>query len=294
MKRRYAVFTVVFAISMLIGIQAVEEAEANPIPYPATPSPEKPTLTIETPQNGASYSNIDSLALNFSVAKPTSWCIDYDFFYNLGQITRIEVYLDGNLTSCPYDSTVIATNSPTCLTPPPANYSITLNHLTSGIHEANVTVQAYSFYTNPIYGSQNIPVNHTSLYQYPIVVSDVVYFTVEPPQVLILSPQTTTYNESSVSLIYSINEATSQIYYSLDGQKNTTDTGNSTFTDLSNGNHNVTVYATDVFGNIGSQTTAFTVEKVEPFPTVPVTAVVIAVVLAGTGVLVYFRRRRTL
>jgi hypothetical protein len=277
MKRRYAIFAVVFAVSIFIGIQAVEVVTANPIPYPATPSPEKPTLTIETPQNGASYSNINSLALNFSVAKPISWCIDYDFFYNLGQITGIDVVLDGNLSSYPYNST---------------NYSIMLKHLTSGIHEVNVTVHAYSFYTTPIYGSKSIPVNGTSLYQYPIVVSNAVYFTVEPPQVLILSPQTTTYNESSVSLIFSINEATSQIYYCIDGQKIIADAGNSTLTDLSNGSHNVTVYAADVFGNIGSQTIAFTVEKIEPFPTVPVIAVVIAVVLAGAGLLVYFRRRK--
>jgi hypothetical protein len=273
------ILSTILAVSILIGIHAVGIVNANPIPYPATPSQEKPTLIIETPQNGASYYNINSLALNFSVNKPISWCIDYDFFYNLGQITGIDVGLDGNLSSYPYNST---------------NYSIMLKHLTSGIHEVNVTVHAYSFYTTPIYGSKNIPVNGTSLYQYPIVVSNAVYFTVEPPQVLILSPQTTTYNESYVSLMYSINEATSQICYSIDGQMNITDTGNSTLIELSNGSHNVTVYAVDVFGNIGSQTIAFTIAKPEPFPIVTIAAVSlvgIAVVVASIS-LVFFKKRK--
>jgi hypothetical protein len=269
-------------------------SNANPIPYPATPSPEKPALTIETPQNGASYFNTNSVTLNFSVVGPDLWYIDYDFFYHLGQVTGIEVSLDGNLSSYPYSSTVIDTNG--LVTPPLVNYSITLNHLTSGMHEVNVTVHAYSFYTTPIYGSQNIPVNHTSLYQYPIVVSDVVYFTVEPPQVLILSPQTTTYNKSSVSLMYSINEATSQIHYSLDGQKNITDTGNSTLNDLSNGSHNVTVYAADMFGNIGSQTVNFTIEKSEPFLTAPVvigSVVVVLFAVAFASLLLFRRHQKT-
>jgi hypothetical protein len=46
MKRRYALFAVVFAVSILIGIQAVEVAEANPVPWQSTPNREKPVLTL--------------------------------------------------------------------------------------------------------------------------------------------------------------------------------------------------------------------------------------------------------
>ena len=50
--------------------------------------------------------------------------------------------------------------------------------------------------------------------------------------------------------------------YSLDGQQNITFSGNTNLTDISNGLHNITVYAQDTFGNIGSsQTTSFTVAK---------------------------------
>ena len=50
MKRRYAIFAVVFAVSILMGIQAVEVAEANPVPWPYKPNQERPILAIETPQ----------------------------------------------------------------------------------------------------------------------------------------------------------------------------------------------------------------------------------------------------
>jgi hypothetical protein len=258
--------TITLIFILLGSFQVSTVALANPIPYPATPSPEKPTLAIETPQNNASYFNTNSIALNFSVAQPDSWYIDYDFFFHLGQVTGIEVSLDGKLSSYPYNST---------------SYSIMLDNLTLGMHEINVTVQAYSFYTDPIYGSNSIPVNGSFLYQYPINVSDTVYFTIEPPKISILSPQTTTYNETSVSLVYSINGTTSQIYYTLDGQKSTSDTGNSTLTNLSNGSHNVTVYATDEAGNMGNQTVYFTVAKpAMAFPTLSVAVSVVIIVMA--------------
>jgi hypothetical protein len=63
---------------------------------------------------------------------------------------------------------------------------------------------------------------------------------------------------------------------------------------LSNGLHNVTVYANDTFGNQGaSQTVTFTVAVPEPFPTTLVAvASITSVTIIGIGLLVYFKKRK--
>jgi hypothetical protein len=66
----------------------------------------------------------------------------------------------------------------------------------------------------------------------------------------------------------------------LDGQNNVTINGNTTLTWLPNGYHNVTVYATDEFGNTGvSKIIYFNVDA--PFPT----ALIIAASVASSGVI---------
>ena len=70
--------------------------------------------------------------------------------------------------------------------------------------------------------------------------------------------------------------------------------GNTTLTDLPNGYHNITVYATDEAGNTGaSETVYFSVEVPEPFPISTIAAVSVAIVaVTGAGLLIYFRRRK--
>jgi hypothetical protein len=67
-----------------------------------------------------------------------------------------------------------------------------------------------------------------------------------------------------------------------------------TLTGLSNGSHNVTVYATDEAGNVGtSQTINFTIAKPESFPTTLVAvASVASVAVIGVILLIYFRKRK--
>lgn len=78
-----------------------------------------------------------------------------------------------------------------------------------------------------------------------------------PPVIDIVSPENTTYSTSTIPLTFTINEPTSWIGYSLDGQANVTITGNATLTGLDNGTHNITVYAIDIFGNTGSSNTVY-------------------------------------
>ena len=301
-KRLLAIITIIALVAI---VQIALVAEGYPNPPAVKPNQEKPTLTIKNPQNYASY-GIDGVALEFAVVQPVSWSISYDPLWHLGEVANITVSLDGKICGTfPYNST---------------DYSILLNETALGTHQINIEVFSYIYYTTPASGYQNVLVNiaNETIYESLIVVSDVVHFTVVPPKILILSPQATTYNESSVSLAYSINETTSQIYFSLDGQTNTTGPTNLTLNylskqiynaslyttilnNLSNGSHCVTVYAADRLGNVGSQTASFTVEKPQvenpntlPFePNVAIVVVPVAVVCLILGLLLYRRHLKT-
>jgi len=86
-----------------------------------------------------------------------------------------------------------------------------------------------------------------------------------PPSIAILSPENTTYAvNASIPLTFTVDEFTSWMGYSLNGQANLTITGNMTLPTLSDGWHHVTVYANDTFGNIGFATVYFTVDTTKP------------------------------
>jgi parallel beta-helix repeat protein len=117
---------------------------------------------------------------------------------------------------------------------------------------------------------------------------------VTPPHISVSSPENKTYNESNVTLTFSTSEPTSKISYSLDGQDNVTIAGNTTLNEVPNGSHNLTVHATDEFGNTGvSETIYFNVEVPEPFPTITVaTASVATIAVMGAVLLVYFKKSK--
>jgi len=64
LKRSYVVFAVVFAVSMLIGIQAVDVSDANPVPHePMTPCVIEVSSPTETTYSG-------DVRLCFTVREP--------------------------------------------------------------------------------------------------------------------------------------------------------------------------------------------------------------------------------
>ncbi len=112
------------------------------------------------------------------------------------------------------------------------------------------------------------------------------------PQVLVLSSGNKTYNTADVPLQFNVNESESQYSYCLDGQPATIVKGNSTLTNLSNGNHNLTVYAVDAARNVGtSETVSFEVDV--PFPTIQVTVAVaiLSAVVILLPILLFKRRK---
>lgn len=85
------------------------------------------------------------------------------------------------------------------------------------------------------------------------------------PAIVILDPENRAYSVNDVPLAFTVDEATSWIGYSLDGQANVTIAGDTTLSDLSDGLHTLTVYANDTAGNTGSSTTFyFSVDTVLP------------------------------
>jgi N-acetylneuraminic acid mutarotase len=120
------------------------------------------------------------------------------------------------------------------------------------------------------------------------------YVPEKPPKISVLSPVNETYNNSNVPLVYTVDKPVDWTEYSIDGKPNETITGNTTMTRLSNGLHNLTIYAQDTFGNIGtSENITFRVEVPEPFPTVPIAVASVAVVVVVcVGSLLYFKKRK--
>lgn len=90
-----------------------------------------------------------------------------------------------------------------------------------------------------------------------------VYFTVndgKPPTISYLMLENKTYNQNDLPLNFTTDQPISWIGYSLDGKVNVTIAGNITLTQLSNGQHTITVYANDTTGNMGiSQAISFNV-----------------------------------
>ncbi|MEM3881249.1 MAG: hypothetical protein QXD19_05840 [Candidatus Bathyarchaeia archaeon] len=114
-----------------------------------------------------------------------------------------------------------------------------------------------------------------------------------PPKIKIISPANQAYNESSIALTFTLDKPASWMGYSLDGQHAVTVAGNTTLSKLQNGAHNLTVYATDQYGNTGaSETICFRVETPQPLLTL---LIAVASTTATAGVITYvfhYRKRR--
>ena len=178
MKGKCTLLVVIFAVSMLIGIQAIELAEANPFVWPTTPNQEKPTLAIKTPQNNQVLNTTDNPYLNFTINNPQSWYKVHSSMMTieLGLTTSADVYIDGNLSNHFVDHHDY-TNPAYDFT----NFSVNLNQTSPGSHSANVTVYAYTLYLGPPIDKTHVLRDNTTdgpLYEFPIVVSDTVNFTI--------------------------------------------------------------------------------------------------------------------
>jgi hypothetical protein len=112
------------------------------------------------------------------------------------------------------------------------------------------------------------------------------------PALSVLSPQNQTFNGSSIPLVYTIDRAISWAGYSIDGKANVTLSGNQTINDLQEGQHTITVYTNDTYGNFAVNNTDFSLE-LPPFPTIYV-IVILVVATTAIGMLFYLKNHKKL
>ena len=170
-------------------------------------------------------------------------------------------------------------------------FSRNLTNIPDGSHSITIYATERGFYL----GGSAIAVGKVS-YVYDFAISNfwIINFTVDTttPKVSILSLENKTYNTSDIPLNFTMNESVSQTKLSLDGLNNVTVTGNTTLTGLSDGEHNITVYTTDIAGHTGASETVHFSVKV-PFPTALVaTASGASLTIVGVGLLVYFKKHK--
>jgi hypothetical protein len=170
-----------------------------------------------------------------------------------------------------------------------------IDNIPEGSHKLTITVVGRIILSERV-GDPNETNGQFNAYFtiYKLNGSSTVYFTVDqhPPEILITSITNKTYSTSTIALDYTANEPTSKVAYSIDGKDNQTINRDTILPELSNGFHNVTVYAWDEAGNVGaSETVYFSVDV--PFPVVPVAVASVASAgVIAAGLLVYFKKRK--
>lgn len=263
--------------SAVAGTEFTNLVKANPYLYYGYSSPpayvQPPVIAIFYPENNTVFDSND-VFLSFNVTMSNS----------TNKITTVWLEADwrgGNKTVYRLDmSTTEYIIRRSWITE--FSYNNTLRGIPEGKHSIKVIASANGWYAVGM-----------SAYEFDIGGSSTVEFTVDtsPPKVSVLSVQNVTYDMNYINLIFTVSEPVSQIVYRLDGQENVTVAGNTTLTNLSYGEHSVTVYATDRVGHVGaSESINFVVE--ETFPTTMVVAPEESVAVLGVGLLAYFRKRR--
>ena len=165
--------------------------------------------------------------------------------------------------------------------------AVTLPQLDEGNHQLDV----YATY-------ERISLNHN----YPAFIysNSTVDFIINkgiPPIISYLSITNQTYERSNLMLNCTIDKKASWVGYTLDGKENVTITNNTVLSNLTDGQHNLIVYANDTLGNMGaSQTINFTVKPppsktIENSMAVSIIAVPVAIVFMVL-VLVLLRKHR--
>jgi hypothetical protein len=287
-KRKALTTTLLLALlfSTLAGAMLVSTGLANPLPSDPSgryhivsgleevPPPNPANIDIQNPQSNASYKG-NHVILQVSIA-------------DLSDVYEIYCYLDGRQIAVPERSF----------------FTVHLPDLPEGSHSIKVSVSSkkmqiqtvvyYDYFSSPDYYTP-VYVDKDVWVCSEMVWSDSeVNFRIDntAPRVSILSPQEGAHG-SEVLFDFTVDEATRSVVYSLDGQENVTTSGSTMLKGLSNGEHNVTVYAWDETGNVGaSETVTFTVAKPEPFPTSQLiaAAIVASVAIVAFGLLAYFVR----
>ena len=230
-----------------------------------------PRIIVQSPKNETYMGFGSGLPLNYSVSKPIVWAT-----YSINNQANVTIF--GNKTI--------------------GEYKVGANNMTVYAVDAtgNVGVSETVYFTmlDFVYNKQ-----YNAFFALPI-----------SPIISVLSPQNSVYNSSNVPLTFLIDEPIilsksviesslnafpniSWIGYSLDRQNNVTLYGNITLTNLLKGEHNITVYVKDTYGNIGSSQAIVFTTKTESSPIVTYLAMTSIIIIGiSTIALLLVRRNR--
>jgi hypothetical protein len=289
MKKTALVILLISALLLSAVVGTIYFVKANPYP-PKYVSPDAytkpPKIAIFTPENNTAYRDTTiQLSINVSLPESTTAYETYVLrvYYEADWLeNRVYLYqskgLDDEIASFQLNPQLQY-----------FDYSGNISGAPRGNHSIVVYAEGGGAYP-PEGWTGVLPV-------FSIVGSSSVFFVTgdqSPPKVMLLSIENKTYDDSNILLNFTVNESCSQLSYVLDNQTNVTIDGNATLSDLSVGNHNVTVYAKDFAGNIGvSKTISFTVAKPESSESLSallVIASVIVVAVVVIGLVVYFKK----
>ena len=272
-----------FLIPLFLAIAGTQFGNlvfANPYMYhqvsaPVSPPPwvEPPSISIFSPKNDTIISSSVSLNFSISVVIPVMPELFY-YYLSLSEVYFKASWLSNNTNldlaevkhSIPNRTRTFSEDSLAQwgtywtlsgyeLNP---NFSIEL----TGIPEGPQSIEVIAVES----GSRKTSQNGLQIYygKYRLIDSSTVNFTVDNPApfISVITPEVTTY-DLEVPLNFTVNEETSWMGYSLDGQDNVTLTETTlNLTELADGSHTLTVYATDTDGKTGaSKTIRFTIAK---------------------------------
>ena len=255
----------------------INSAQANPYRYidkwVAPPANAAPLIiSVSSPKNRFAY-DVDDVTVAFEI---TTQGTSMD---GIGDIHFVASWLQNNVTVPSYPLYTYASYNETFYDLPDGNYSIF------------IVANGGGSYIDPT----RIDYFDGTIYHFAMTTTSIINFTVAtPPEVSILTPKNETYVSAAVLLNLDGDKSFSKISYVLDQQDNITINGNATLTGLTDGVHNLTVYAWDTAGNIcSSETITFTVDAPISFPTILVSTVSLVLAIAvGASWLFYHKKRR--
>ena len=136
---------------------------------------------------------------------------------------------------------------------------------------------------------------HVSGYTYyELIVEENVnspFLDIVPPVITVFSPKNTTYDvKKNVSLLFTVDKPPSGLWYKLDDQDEVGILSNISISGISEGAHNLTVYARDDVGNISSEVIYFSLE--EPFTTTLFAIAIVVTAILFVGGLAYYLKKR--
>jgi hypothetical protein len=234
---------------------------------PSSPVTDQPIVDFSPPMDIVFG---DEVSVAFSVAAPSSWVRDFErvaSVLSIESITQVSCLVDEEQIFRKDQWTVNAfyplTNAE------PAEFSVPLSGLSAGQHYIRIQVAAYTLYfdQNSSSGYRKYDTSLSATYALNVLSN--------LPGLSIISPlNNQTYSANCVELSFVVDNPlanTTALSYTLDAQGSTNISNNVTITGLSNGSHNITIYATDTPRLVAEpQTLNFTIT--EPAPTQAPTA----------------------